>query len=377
MKQYASKSGTELQEKELDNLQTYLQKVDNADPGNPRPLFALFIVDAYIHNHDVHNWDSNAMLEHCIERTEEKWMTLCNDDSELFNHMKEMILYATATEGMRLNDIPEALKHVENSLNKLDDEVYLKLICGINQENQYRDILCPMEPDIVGEYYLFQSFIKATARKERLKQRSGLYWEKTEHFFNVIARTIHDHGSKSEIKSFLQENLDLILPPDRNELEIKAHSQLLHIMLIRFKGARNQAIFAGKIKELYEKYPNHKVVINDYAASLMLEHMNHIGREWEQEENVEKIRELWTNDLENDYLLTMYGKGIANLIYGYIQGLFRVNKEQAEWTRGRIHYYYDQLCKLEIKYPKNSYLKKARMDMKRAMVLYKVVMNHK
>ena len=376
MKQYALKLGTELQEKELDNLLEYLQKVDNADKGNPRPLFALFIVDAYIHNHDVHNWDSNAMIEHCIERTEQKWMTLCDSDSELFNHMREMILYATATEGMLLNNIPEALKKAEDCLNKLDDEAYLKLICGINQENQYRDILCPMEPDIVGEYYLFRSFIKATGRKERLKQRTALYWEKTEHFFNVIARTIQDHGAKSEIKRFLQENLDLILPPDRNELEIEAHSRLLHFMLIKFKGARNQAIFAGKIKALYEKYPDHKVVINDYAATLMLEGLNHIGREWEQEENVEKIRRLWENDLKNDYLLTMYGKGIANLISGYIQGLFHVNKEQARFSHGQINYYYDQLCKLEIKYPKNSYLKKARKDMERAIVLYKVVKSH-
>lgn len=220
---------------------------------------------------------------------------------------------------------------------------------------------------------MLQSFIKSSCRKKRLREKTSGYWLKTENFFNVFARCIYDYSNNPNIKSFIRDNVDLLLPLDRNELEIEAHSRLLHLMLIRFKGKKNQDVFSLKIKELYEKYPKNKVVIDDYAASLMLEYQNHIQAIWGQEENVEKIKGLLQNDPECYYVLAMYGKSIFNQISGYCQYLLRENITGREQIKARIIQHYKELCELAVSHPEHDLLKQSKEMTDAAINSYYIV----
>ena len=366
MIQYANNHDRSLEDKEVDFLMKRLAQIDTLE-GTPRPLFALLLVEAYVHRHDVNQWNTDAILEHCIARTEKHWKELCGDNTNLYTVVQSLVLYATATEGLDMDNIPDILKQASQQLDYLDDDSYAKLICGVNQEAEYENCIYPMEPDIVGEYYLLQSFIKASCRKERLRERISGYWLKTENFFNVFARCIYDYSMNPLIKGFIRENLDLLLPPDRNELEIEAHSRLLHIMLIKFRGKKNQDISSAKIKELYEKYPKNKVVINDYAASLMLEFQNHIHAIWEQEENVMKIRKLLSEDPDSYYVLAMYGKSLFNQISGYCQYLLRGNMPAEGEIKRRISQHYKELYGLVQKHSEHDLLKRS-LDMATAIM---------
>lgn len=365
MVQYADSHGRILSDEELDQLIACLEKVDTPKEYASRPLFALLIVESYVNRRNVYLWDTSTMMEQCIMRVKQQWKALSGDDKQLYNAIQDMVLYATATEGLELDQFPEFLNEANKKINSLDDESYTQLICGVNQEIQYKDFLYPMEPDIVGEYYLIQSFMKSSCRKELLRQKISAYWLKTENFFNVFVRCIHDYCNNADIKKFLRENVDLLLPPDRNDLEIEAHSRLLHFMMIKFRGKKNQDVFSGKIKELYNKYPKHKVVINDYAASLMLEFQNHIVKCWEQEENVEKIKKLLLDDPDNDYLLNIYGKSLFNQIVSYCNYRTRVYGDGKAECEKRIRLHNKELCDLVRKHPNHDSLKisKDKADM--------------
>lgn len=320
MAKYATDHGASVSDEGLELLMTCLGKIDAPHGYASRPLFALLLAEAYVDHHDIRKWDSVAIVEHCIARNQKQWRYLCGDNEELYNVVQTAVLHATATEGLDADRLP-------NPIRQLDDDAFLRLISGINQESQFHGVLYPMEPDIVGEYFLIHALMKAACRKDRLQQQAADYWVDTQNFFSVLARCIHDYCHNAVFAKFLREHADLLLPPDRNDLEIEAHSRLLHMMLVKFKGKTNQDIFAGKIKALYEKYPQHTIVIGDYAASLMLEFRNHIQAPWEQEVNVETIRRLHVADPENSYLYMIYGKSIFNQISGYCQHLLVHNSE--------------------------------------------------
>lgn len=374
MIQYANNHNRSLEDKEVDFLMKRLAQIDTLE-GTPRPLFALLLVEAYVYRHDVNQWNTDAILEHCIVRTEKHWKELCGDNTNLYAAVRDLVLYATATEGLDMDDIPDMLKQASQQLDCLGDDSYVKLICGVNQEVEYENCIYSMEPDIVGEYYLLQSFIKASCRKERLRERISGYWLKTENFFNVFARCIYDYCTNPLIKGFIRENLDLLFPPDRNELEIEAHSRLLHIMLIKFRGKKNQDIFSAKIKELYEKYPKNKVVINDYAASLMLEFQNHIHAIWEQEENVMKIRKLLSEDPDSYYVLAMYGKSLFNQISGYCQYLMSGNRPGEEKIKNQVVDHYEEINGLFEKHPEHDLLKRSLIMTTAIMKSYSITKN--
>lgn len=360
MIQYGENHNRPLQPEETDRLMGFLKKIDPKGGSQSNPLFALIIAEAYVNRMNVLNWNREAMLEHCIRRTETQWEYLCRKNEDLLASVKTMMLYATATEGLNLDAMPACLTAEKRCLDDLGDEDYIELVCGINQDSRFQGELYPMEPDLVGEYYLLQYFRKAGCRKEKLKKTAGEYWEKTQNFFNVMVRCIQDYGNDRSMRDFLLENCDLLLPPDRNDLEVEAHSRLLHVMLVNFTGKRYEKPIAQRLKELHEKYPDHKVVTGDYAASLMLDYKNHFGNFREQDKNVEEIGELLAANPDSYYLLLIYGKSIYNQIVSY-HGYFRhcpdPSKKQA--CASIINNYMDELIRLVKEHPDHEYLKRS------------------
>ena len=162
------------------------------------------------------------------------------------------------------------------------------------------------------------------------------------------------------MRDFLFENCDLLLPPDRNELEVEAHSRLLHVMLVNFNGKRYEIPIAQRLKALHEKHLDHKVVTGDYAAALMLDYKNHFGNFREQDKNVEEIGELLAGNTDSYYLLMIYGKSIYNQIVSY-HGYFRRCSDlfQKQACGNIINDYMSELSRLVKEHPNHEQLKRS------------------
>lgn len=370
MQQYAQRNGQTVSDEVLQKMLGRLKDKENERIVAARPLMAMFMVDAYLRGQPVFSWDNNGILEHFIARTEGQWDRLCKGDAELKNSASNCVLYATMTGQLNLEAGPEYLSVDINRLQALADEEYFSVICGINQNTEFENIIFPMEPDIVGEYFLFQKMQKLALRKEKMRKVMDAAWAETNNCFAAFARSIYDYGKQNQFADFYLQNLDILMPPDRNELEIEAHSRLLHIMLITFAESKRENIVANLIRALYKKYPQHPIVINDYAAMLMLDYKNHFGNFEDQDANVREINRLRLANRNSEYLKVIYGKSLYNQIVSYVQLKARhKNPEFRQACYERIDFFCSELTELYKQNPDNRTILRSLM-MANVMLCY-------
>lgn len=370
MQQYAQRNGQDVSDEVLQQLLKHLKSKENERTVSARPLMAMFMVDAYLRGQPVSSWDTNGILEHFIERTEKQWEHLCKGDTGLKNSVSNCILYATMTGQLNPEAGPEYLTDDINHLQALGEDEYLGLICGINQNTEFESIIFPMEPDIVGEYFLFQKMQKMVLRKEKMRKMMETAWAETNNCFAVFARSIHDYGKQSLFADFYLQNLDLLMPPDRNDLEIEAHSRLLHIMRITFVGSKRENAAANQLKELYKKYPKHPAVIENYAAMLMLDYKNHFANFEDQDANVREINRLRLANPNSEYLKVIYGKSLYNQIVSYVTfKVARTDPELGQLCDQRIGYFCRELSVLSRKNPDNE-------QIHRSVLMAKMMLNY-
>ena len=354
MQQYAQRNGQTVSNEVLQQMLGRLKGKENERIVAARPLMAMFMVDAYLRGQPVFSWDNNGILEHFIERNEGQWDRLCKGDAELKNSASNCVLYATMTGQLNLEDGPEYLSVDINRLQALADEEYFSVICSINQNTEFENIIFPMEPDIVGEYFVFQKMQKLVLRKEKMRKVMEAAWTETNNCFAVFARSIHDYGKQHQFADFYLQNLELLMPPDRNDLEIEAHSRLLHIMLITFVGSKRENMVSNQLREMYSKYPQHIAVIENYAAMLMLDFKNHFADFGDQEANVRKINSLCLANPNSEYLKAIYGKSLYNQIVSYVQLKTRHKKREfRQACDERLRYFCRELVTLHKQNPDN------------------------
>lgn len=360
MQQYAQRNGQAVPDEALQQMLGCLKNKENERIDAARPLMAMFMVDAYLRRQPVFSWDTNGILEHFIERTEDQWERLCKGDTELKNSISNCVLYATMAGQLSLENGPEYLTDDINRLQALGDEEYFSVICGINQNPSFDNIILPMEPDIVGEYFLFQKMQKMVLRKEKMRKVMDAAWSNTDCCFAVFARSIHDYGKQRWFADFYLQHLDMLMPPDRNALEIEAHSRLLHIMLITFVGSKRESVAANHLRRLYRKYPRNLAVIENYAAMLMLDYKNHFGNFEDQDANVAEINRLRMANLDSEYLKVIYGKSLYNQVVSYVQ--LKVRRDNPEFRRAcdeRIGIFCYELSVLSRNNPDNEQIRRS------------------
>lgn len=357
MNQHAVQHGHPLPDGIAQKLLVYLKQKETGRTNSARPLIALFMTDAYLHEHPVTSWNTNDILDHFIGRTKEHWDRLSMDNGALRTSIENCVTYATLIGSLQLDEAPTFLSEDVHCFDRLGDEQYIAIVCGINQCTNFDNTILPMEPDIVGEYFLFQRMKSMSIRKTKLKTMMEAAWVNTESCFSVLARSIHDYGHQRSFADFYISNLDVLMPPDRNNVEIEAHSRLLHLLQHKFTGADRNIALANKMRELHEKYPDNPVVTENYAASLMLKYYIHLWKWWEQEENVEELYSLHISNPDSDYICTMYGKSLFNQMSSCINALpaARTPRARKKCLEGVDHYYnlLGTLCK---NHPNNQWL---------------------
>lgn len=363
MQHHAIQYGHPLPDEIPQKLLNHLKKKENNRISTARPLIALFITDAYIHGHPVTSWNSDHILEYFIERSKGHWDRLSQNNPELRSVIENCVTYATLVGSMHLDAVPAHLSDDFRYLERLGDESFISIISGINQSSDYVGTILPMEPDIVGEYFLLQRMRSMSLRKTKFRSMMVDAWNETENCFAVMARSIHDFGKHRAFFDFYLNNLDILMPPDKTDLEIEAHSRLLHLLLRCFAGPERHKRITEEIKILHERYPEHPVVIEDYAASLMLQWYVHLWDFKEQGKNVIALRCLHRDHLDSEYICTMYGKSLYNQILSCNHARMFIRSPFEEQHRiDSMHHYLDNLISLCKENPQNQRIQNSLQD---------------
>lgn len=135
--------------------------LENVDPGLTRPLFAMFITDAALHRDDPRGWDWEKALEYFIQR--EKDVVDRVLDKEDAKAAMLLLIVATIADGFKLDtDLLSSMPLCEiQDFNDLSEKAFLGRRL-YNARFADRDHECyiikPMKPDLLGEYYVLDSF---------------------------------------------------------------------------------------------------------------------------------------------------------------------------------------------------------------------------
>ncbi len=149
-------------ENDLDLIVNTLKTVDSEQM---RPVYALFIADAWINNKDLTHWDRDDALLYLLDKEMERLTSILSDpDYALPKLQRDKLLFAI-----------KYLYALATYLGEINIDDFSALICGklsiSSEERQYlllimkefgimsdASLVHGWEPDIIGEYYCIRFF---------------------------------------------------------------------------------------------------------------------------------------------------------------------------------------------------------------------------
>lgn len=361
MRQRGEMKGAQISDEILEQLYAQLNRLGTTGIASAKPLLALMITQSYIEKQNIFQWKSKDMLEYFLERYYKQCFYACGRDEKMLESVKMLVLFATVS-GVIDIDCEErtSLEKELETISDLLEEQYCSLICAINQSQEFRNIILPMEPDILGEYFAIEKLKKMAVRKKHLQATMKELWTNSERCYSFFARCIHDYGNRAEFREFLLEHLDDLLPVPNSKNKIEMRSKLLHLMLITILGKTAQKILFEKMQVLYSENPKYVKVAEDYAAFLMLEYKNHLDDFSKQGENIERINGLRRKFPSSTYLDIIYGKTLYNQVVSYCNILRQQKTAERYYAcKGFIDEYVDKLRRLCEDKPENEMVRQS------------------
>lgn len=143
--------------------QALLQKLKTIDPELCRPLYALFLTDAYVNGQNPERWDRNDVLNYIKEREESRLkfnikQVLGGTAKKLWNACLWLQYTATVLQDASLQDLkllcPEAwtvIEKKEETVGSADSPEDMLEQIGLAADGQ----VPALRPDLIGEYAVY------------------------------------------------------------------------------------------------------------------------------------------------------------------------------------------------------------------------------
>ena len=151
------KSGKVLEDQ---TRQILLQKLKMIDPYLCRPLYAMFLTEAYIQCKDIEQWKMNDMLNYVISEEGKRIKfsiknVMCTDTVEkIYNACIYLKCAATALQGIPVENLqelfPDIWKIIKDKSEDFESPEDFLYQTGLT----FKDKLTALRPDVVGEYFV-------------------------------------------------------------------------------------------------------------------------------------------------------------------------------------------------------------------------------
>lgn len=244
------------------------------DPEKPRPLFILFMVDAYADNLNPLKWDVQDMLEYVINR-ESKYIESSLEVKNALSDCLYLKAVATMLGKLKISDMkgycPKEWEYLYNEINASNLEKTLSFLrlSTVLEDYGTNAFIAPLLPDIVGEYYTlktFASIVKDNEDKIGILLLNGWvnksryvaeYWERTiKDFIEII---LHDNSFKRMLKILIIINFDYF-----DKISINNYAYLNNIL---YKETLKE-VFLHPLEKIYESEKANSVATSLYTNAL-------------------------------------------------------------------------------------------------------------
>ena len=160
--------------------QVLLQKLKTIDPELCRPLYALFLTDAYVNGQNPERWNKNDVLDYIKEREESRLkfnikQVLGGIDEKLWDACLWLQYTATVLQDASLQDLkllcPESWVVIERKADSFRSPESMLEQIGLAAGGQ----VPALRPDLIGEYAVYTWLLE---HPEKSQEFLTAVWEK-------------------------------------------------------------------------------------------------------------------------------------------------------------------------------------------------------
>lgn len=188
------------------------------------PLLILLATDAFICENSIRNWDINLLTKNYVDRMLEYWLeTLCHNDTRIYCSLRSVIVFATAVNGIDLNDTGPACisADIEQVLKVAECQEILKNSSGLNG-----DSVLPLQPDYIGEFVVLQYLSEIFPLKKRHALFDALYSKPVE-FMAFFLKCIDDFACADIFRTLFDNIVETIKPTNITPINYAAYGTII------------------------------------------------------------------------------------------------------------------------------------------------------
>ena len=303
IRNYGLYKGEMIEDPVIDLLVRTLEKVD---PGFKRPLYAMFITDAYCENEDPTTWDKESVLEWVTEREDKIIVSKTVECTGQNNALQKSVLQAirfiaTINGGISIENISNQYfdywnryeKIFEHTINGNTLEECIEYV-GIMEDG----IIDAIRPDILGEFFVLKTFNK----HKDLFLPNG--WTENENILSFVFRFVFNYRDQKEIIRTIFKMLSEAIPSNKN-------TTLIYAMII----VNFTAIFSEE-DELIQAVELLKTVYQ-YNEGTSLMYAQGLANQltlMPTDYGIQKLSEISERNDGNEEIALVYARGIRNYI---------------------------------------------------------------
>ena len=366
MTDYAARMEKHLEEKKAQQL---LETLKTTDPELRRPLYAMFLTDAWANGEKPEQWGQKAVLDYVLQREngyfQEKTKEAIGNIPRLKKNLNKLRLVATIWDGITLEQVAQEYSKLWEAYQQQAD----KLDCVESEEDLLRQVgilqgteLAGLKPDLLGEYFVLQHLNEPEVL--RLLFPDG--WQTKGKLVAFVFRMYRDYYDVLEnVAAFWEYMLCIQKNPVRGygmmlvnvTYDSNAYtSSAVETLKTLWKTGGRQAIDAllyamglvnltnkqpmegaeatiERLAELHEQYSGNKEIAVEYAKGLV--NLTNKQPMEGAEATIEQLKGLHERYCGNEEIAFVYAKGLVNLSA-------EQPAEEAEVTVERLAELYEQ-----------------------------------
>ena len=273
------------------------------------PLYTILVTDAYLSDKPLRTMDSKKLLKYVIEKDEDYWEnTICKKEDKMYYSLREMIVYSTACGGWDFKELPEPLDQSSKYLTDKcfgSTQVKRELLDDFLDERDDNLILKPLEPDVIGEFYVLRWLLDRTT-KEDYKKIICLFWKAGIEFLYFLYRCTSDYLNKTEYKNLIVGEYTVL-----DAEQPLPNAIILFALTVYQQDTEYMKETITQLRKLTENNPGSEEIAVLYAKGLV-NLSNHQDVEGVKD-TIETLRKLMEDTPGEEEIVVIYAQGLFNL----------------------------------------------------------------
>ena len=296
-----------------DATKLLLQKLKTIDPGLCRPLYAMFLTDAYVSGQNPEQWNRTDILDYVTIREQKRLkfnieQTFGMPDEKLYAACLYLYSIATVFQDVSLEELQQLCPDIWTIIQQKSDAFVSPLSMLEQIGLVVKGTVFALRPDLMGEYFVYTWLLQHPDKAQRFLYSA---WQRSAPTAVFFDRIVHDY---SYLLNKNKKQWELILPNEIPALEDTAwfYAMLLVNATYHCNIAEGLERQINLLNELVVEHPDVPEIVISLANSLI--NLSNKQDEQEARDTIKRLERLAAEYPGVPQIVIILAKVLVNLI---------------------------------------------------------------